>query len=157
MMSRPCQREQACSNIMMDSVAHFETTTTTKSKSSPIHKPAGPQEQQINEERHLLSPNELSPVQNFEEFRMPPFDCSSLALPRSSKDYRDSCSPPKVRLRKRPAGRHVRSTYTLDGSTEDLHTLMDDLDRPQSRRQRRGRNQALGSQQFQDILLDVFF
>jgi hypothetical protein len=156
MMSRPCQREQACSNIMTDSVARFEITTR-KSKSSPIHKSAGPQEQQLNEEHHPFSPHELSPVQNFEEFRMPPFDCSNLSLPRPSEDYRDSCSPSKVHGRKRPARRHVRSTYTLDGSAEEVHTLMDDLDRPQSRRQRRGRNQALGSQQFEEILLDVFF
>lgn len=108
--------------------------------------------------RNSLAQPDLLPPSSFEEFRMPPFDSLAIlghesAHTENREEPRDDESSQTSSLARRTRkSRHNRNTFSLGGTGEDYHSFATPYESPQ----RRMRNKALGSDQFDEILANVF-
>ena len=109
--------------------------------------------------RRQLSPPDFRQMGSFDDFRMPAFSSiASFPERRYDEDLRQLPSLGATVRTQQPANhhaRHKRNTLSLGGSGEDFQVLVaaGNAKKPERRR----RNKALGSAQFDDILNEVFY
>jgi hypothetical protein len=131
--------QESCSSILLrskDSLPQSHAVTCS-TKSHPLEETCDPST--IIEQNRPFTIEDISPFGN-PGYRVPPFDT-----------FRNAVELPK-RNGQRRCSKHTRSSCRLDGSIKDLPTMITSL----QYRHRRWRNLAFVSQQFHEILLEVF-
>jgi hypothetical protein len=130
--------QESCSSILYrskDSLPQSHAVTCS-TKSHPLELTCDPS---TIEQNRPFTKEDISPSGN-PGYRIPPFDT-----------FRNAIKLPK-RNGHRRSSKHTRSSCRLDGSIKDLPTMITSL----QYRHRRWRNLAFVSQQFHEILLEVF-